>query len=201
MNNDKEILERSGNRGKVIVFSAPSGAGKTTLLDYLREQILQVQYSISATTRKPRRGEVDGIHYFFLSEEEFKKRIKDELFAEWQLVHGNYYGTPRSYIEKSVQSGSHIVMDIDVYGKKKFDRMYPDATGILIVPPSMELLESRLRGRASDAEEVIVERLNNAKTELSFATSEGKYEYTIVNDNLDRAKQEALQLVSRLVKV
>lgn len=201
MNNKKGLTERSVKRGKVIVFSAPSGAGKTTLLDYLREQIPNVQYSISATTRKPRRGEIEGVHYFFLSEEEFKKRIEEELFAEWQLVHGNYYGTPRSYIEQTVEAGSHIVMDIDVYGKKKFDRVYPDATGILIVPPSMELLESRLRGRASDAEEVIVKRLNNAKTELAFATSEGKYEYTIVNDNLDRAKEEALLLVRRIVTV
>ncbi|HON09335.1 MAG TPA: guanylate kinase [Chitinispirillaceae bacterium] len=188
-----------GKTGKIFVFSAPSGAGKTTILDYLRASIPDLVYSISATTRKPRKGEVDGLHYFFLSEQEFKSRIESGEFAEWALVHGNYYGTPRSFIDQVISSGKHIVMDIDVFGKKQFDRIYPEAVGILILPPSMEELEKRLRNRSSDDEETIRTRLKNAVTEIEFARSQGKYEYTIINDDLGRTKREVEELVRSLI--
>ena len=182
-------------RGKVFVFSAPSGAGKTTLLNYLKSAVPGLVYSISATTRKPRDGEVDGVHYFFLTEEEFKSRIEKNEFAEWALVHGNYYGTPKSFIDKTIAGGLHIIMDIDVFGKKTFDKSYPDAIGILILPPSMELLEKRLRGRGSDEEETVRTRLKNAMTEMNFARDQGKYEFTIINDDLERAKSETEQVI------
>lgn len=188
-----------GKTGKIFVFSAPSGAGKTTILDYLRVSVPDLVYSISATTRKPREGEVDGLHYFFISEQEFKSRIESGEFAEWALVHGNYYGTPRSFIDQVISSGKHIVMDIDVFGKKQFDRIYPEAVGILILPPSMEELEKRLRNRSSDDEETIRTRLKNAFTEIAFARSQGKYEYTIVNDDLGRTKREVEELVRSLI--
>ncbi|NLP03597.1 MAG: guanylate kinase [Fibrobacter sp.] len=188
-----------GKTGKIFVFSAPSGAGKTTILDYLRVSVPDLVYSISATTRKPREGEVDGLHYFFISEQEFKSRIESGEFAEWALVHGNYYGTPRSFIDQVIHSGKHIVMDIDVFGKKQFDRIYPEAVGILILPPSMEELEKRLRNRSSDDEETIRTRLKNAFTEIAFARSQGKYEYTIVNDDLGRTKREVEELVRSLI--
>ena len=182
-------------RGKVFVFSAPSGAGKTTLLNYLKSAVPGLVYSISATTRKPRDGEVDGVHYFFLTEEEFKSRIEKNEFAEWALVHGNYYGTPKSFIDETIAGGLHIIMDIDVFGKKTFDKSYPDAIGILILPPSMELLEKRLRGRGSDDEETVRTRLKNAMTEMNFARDQGKYEFTIINDDLERAKSETEQVI------
>lgn len=182
-------------RGKIFVFSAPSGAGKTTILNHLKISVPNLVYSISATTRKPRPGEVDGVHYFFKSVDEFKKMIEQNAFAEWAVVHDNYYGTPRSFIDKTVASGSHIIMDIDVFGKKKFDQIYPESVGILIVPPSMEVLEKRLRGRMSDDDETIRIRLKNALTEIDFARSEGKYEYTVVNDDLEQAKAQVIELV------
>jgi len=182
-------------KGKVFVFSAPSGAGKTTLLNYLRDAVPGLVYSISATTRKPRQGEVHGVHYFFYSVDEFKNRIDNNEFAEWAVVHDNYYGTPKSFIDETIGKGMHIIMDIDVFGKKTFDKSYPDAIGILILPPDMETLEKRLRGRGSDDEFTVRTRLKNALTEMNFAKDQGKYEFTIVNDDLNRAKKETKQLI------
>lgn len=190
----------TGKRGRIIVFSAPSGAGKTTLLDFLRFSIPGLVYSISATTRSPRPGEQNGEHYFFLSEEEFKRKINEGGFAEWQMVHGNYYGTPRSFLDETIARGAHVVMDIDVFGKKKFDAAYSDAVGILILPPDMEQLEQRLRMRKTESEEAIERRLTNASVEMSYAICEGKYEYRVVNDDLDRAQQEVLRIVRNVIE-
>lgn len=183
-------------KGKIFVFSAPSGAGKTTILNKLKASVPNLVYSISATTRKPRPGEINGKHYFFMSVEEFKKMIDQQAFAEWAVVHENYYGTPRSFIDTTVEQGLHIIMDIDVFGKKQFDKLYPEAVGILIVPPSMAELERRLRGRNSDDDEIIRVRLRNASTEIDFASTQGKYEYTIVNDDFNRAVDEVIKLVT-----
>jgi len=186
-------------KGKIIVFSAPSGGGKTTLLNYLRMKLPELVYSISATTRKPREGEIDGVHYFFLTEEEFKDRVQKNQFAEWAVVHGNYYGTPRSFIDNTIDSGKNIVMDIDVFGKKKFDEFYPDAAGILILPPDLKELERRLLGRGSENESSLRTRLENAKTEIEFAHTQGKYEYTLINDDLERAKKDILEIVTSIL--
>jgi guanylate kinase len=152
-------------------------------------------YSISATTRKPRPGEINGKHYFFFSNEEFRTRIDNNEFAEWALVHGNYYGTPRYFIDSTINSRSHIIMDIDVQGKIQFDKVYPDAIGVLILPPSMEELEKRLRGRGSDDEATIQLRLKNAIDEIEFAKGKGKYEHLVINDNFERASQNIAALV------
>jgi guanylate kinase len=196
----RERCGSDGKRGRILVFSAPSGAGKTTLLSHLIECVPDLVYSISATTRKPRQGETDGTHYFFMAKEEFERKAADGEFAEWELVHGNYYGTPRAFIESVVSDGRHIVMDIDVFGKKKFDKAYPEAVGIMIVPPSMEKLETRLRARATDDEETVRLRLENARTEMEFARAEGKYEYELVNDDLETAKIEAVRLIGDIIK-
>lgn len=184
------------NKGKIFVFSAPSGAGKTTILNYLRDTIPNLVYSISATTRKPRHGELHGVHYFFYSVDEFKALIEQNEFAEWALVHGNYYGTPKSFIDATIAQGLHIVMDIDVFGKKNFDKSYPEAIGILILPPSMEILEKRLRGRGTDDEATIQKRLRNAITEMNFANAEGKYEHTVINNNLKTTETEAASIIT-----
>ncbi|MDG5815131.1 guanylate kinase [Chitinispirillales bacterium ANBcel5] len=186
-------------RGKILVFSAPSGAGKTTLLKYLIKTVPGLVYSISATTRKPRPGERHGEHYFFMQQQEFKERVEKGEFAEWELVHGNYYGTPKKFIDEVISSSRSIIMDIDVYGKKKFDAVYPEAVGILIVPPSAQELERRLRGRNTDDEATVRLRLQNAKKELQFAREQGRYEYEIVNDDLEQTRCELVELVKKLV--
>ncbi len=171
-------------------MSAASGAGKTTLKDLVIKDFPDIKYSISATTRKPREGEVDGVHYFFKTKEEFEQMIKDNALVEYNLVHGNYYGTPKSFVEKTLAEGNRVLFDLDVFGKINFDKVYPDATGIFILPPSEEELERRLRGRGTDSEEVIQLRLANAKKEIEFAKTKGKYEYTIINDDLQKAADE-----------
>ncbi len=177
-------------KNKLFVMSAASGAGKTTLKDLVIKDFPDIKYSISATTRKPREGEIDGVHYFFKTKEEFEQMIKDNALVEYNLVHGNYYGTPKSFVEKTLAEGNRVLFDIDVFGKINFDKVYPDATGIFIMPPSDEELERRLRGRGTDSEEVIQLRLENAKKEIEFAKTKGKYEYTIVNDDLQKAADE-----------
>ena len=177
-------------KNKLFVMSAASGAGKTTLKDLVIKDFPDIKYSISATTRKPREGEIDGVHYFFKTKEEFEQMIKDDALVEYNLVHGNYYGTPKSFVEKTLAEGNRVLFDLDVFGKVNFDKVYPDATGIFILPPSDEELERRLRGRGTDSEEVIQLRLANAKKEIEFAKTHGKYEYTIINDDLQKAADE-----------
>ena len=177
-------------KNKLFVMSAASGAGKTTLKDKVIGEFPDIVYSISATTRKPREGEVNGVHYFFKTKEEFEKLIKEDGLIEWNEVHGNYYGTPKFFVEDMLRQGKRVLFDLDVFGKVNFDKVYPDATGILILPPSEEDLERRLRGRGTDSEEVIRLRLENAKKEMEFAKTKGKYEYIIVNDDLEKAANE-----------
>ena len=153
-------------KNKLFVMSAASGAGKTTLKDLVIKDFPDIKYSISATTRKPREGEIDGVHYFFKTKEEFEE-------------------------------GNRVLFDLDVFGKVNFDKVYPDATGIFILPPSEEELERRLRGRGTDSEDVIQLRLANAKKEIEFAKTKGKYEYTIVNDNLQKAADELRAILSQ----
>lgn len=180
---------------KLFVMSAASGAGKTTLKDKVIGEFPDIVYSISATTRKPREGEVDGVHYFFKTKEEFEKLIKEDGLIEWNEVHGNYYGTPKFFVEEMLRQGKRVLFDLDVFGKVNFDKVYPDATGILIMPPSTEELERRLRGRGTDSEEVIQVRLANAKKEIEFAKTKGKYEYTIVNDDLEKTANELREIL------
>lgn len=177
-------------------MSAPSGAGKTTLKDLVIKEFPDMVYSISATTRAPREGEIDGVHYFFKTRDEFKKMIDAGEMVEWNEVHGNFYGTPKSFVEKMLSEGKRVLFDLDVFGKVNFDKCYPDAIGILILPPSLEVLEKRLRLRATDSEAVIELRLENAKKEIRFAEEHGKYEYTIVNDRLEEAADKLRKILS-----
>ena len=181
---------------KLFVMSAASGAGKTTLKDLVIKDFPDIKYSISATTRAPREGEVDGVHYFFKTKEEFQKMIAEDALVEWNEVHGNFYGTPKSFVEKTLAEGNRVIFDLDVFGKVNFDKVYPDATGILILPPNTEELERRLRGRGTDSEEVIQLRLKNAIKEMEFARNKGKYEYTIINDDLQKAAAELHAILS-----
>ena len=183
-------------KSKLFVMSAPSGAGKTTLKDLVIKEFPDMVYSISATTRAPREGEVEGTHYFFKSRDEFKRMIENNELVEWNEVHGNFYGTPKSFVEKMLSEGKRVLFDLDVFGKVNFDKVYPEAIGILILPPSLEILEQRLRNRNTDSDEVISLRLHNARKEIEFAKQHGKYEYKIVNDNLDDAVNQLRKILS-----
>jgi guanylate kinase len=182
------------NKGKLIVFSAPSGAGKSSLIATAMREIPTLRYSVSVTTRSPRLGEVDGIHYFFVAREAFEAMIAAGELAEWNEVHGNFYGTPRPFLDQATSRGESVVLDLDVFGKRRFDQVYPDNVGILVLPPSFEELERRLRGRGTDPEDVIEVRLRNARSELAAAAI-GNFRYKLVNDDFDQACSELLDML------
>jgi guanylate kinase len=176
--------------GTLFVFSAASGAGKTTLINRVMPNFPNVVYSVSATTRKPRSGEIDGTHYFFKTAEEFKKMIEQNELVEWNEVHGNYYGTPKFFVEQKLKEGKDVAFDLDVFGKINFDKVYPQSVGILILPPSMEELEKRLKARSTETEESLKLRMENARKENEFAATEGKYQHIIYNGNFEVAVAE-----------
>lgn len=175
------------NKGKIIVLSAPSGTGKSSIIKRLMDfPDLNLGFSISATSRAPRGNECHGVDYYFISHDEFMKRVADGEFVEWEEVYaGTCYGTLKSEIERVTDQGRNIIMDIDVKGGLNVKKSFADqALTIFILPPSKEELERRLRGRATDSEDVICRRLAKADFELSFAP---QFDMRIVNDDLDRA--------------
>jgi guanylate kinase len=179
-------------RGNIIVLSAPSGAGKTTLCQKLLEQMPDVRMSISYTTRQPRAGEVDGVDYFFVSEDRFRSMIETAAFVEWAEVHGNFYGTARKYIEDVCASGNDVLLDIDVQGARQIQKIFPQSVLIFVLPPSQQALRQRLEGRKTDPPEVIAKRLRKAKDEIR---QYHLYNYVIINDILDQALIELLSIV------
>jgi len=181
----------------VFVISAPSGAGKTTLKDLVLPDFPGMRYSVSATTRKPREGEKHGEHYFFYSREQFETMIDNGDLIEFNEVHGNYYGTPKSFIQKTLDAGHDILLDLDVFGKNNFDVAFPDAVGILLLPPDQEILEQRLRQRGTDDEATIRLRLENAKKETEYALNHGKFDHVIVNNDLQTATGEFRKILQQ----
>ncbi|MGI6032820.1 MAG: guanylate kinase [Coriobacteriales bacterium] len=170
--------------GSLFVISGPSGAGKGTLVSRVVKRIPSIWVSVSATTRAPRVGEVDGVSYVFMSTEEFERTIKEGGFVEWARVHEHYYGTPVAPIKEHLEKGDDVLLEIDVQGAFQVREKFPDAKLVFIAPPSMEVLEQRLRGRATDSEEEIARRLVNARGEMEASS---RYDEVIVNDDLDRA--------------
>lgn len=191
---EEEPLSPRPTRPLMIVVSAPSGAGKSTLCDRLVAEFPRIVYSVSCTTRKPRGEEKDGVHYFFLSKKEFKTRAKNGEFLEFAKVHGNFYGTLEDTVLFAMEEGHHVLLDIDVQGarliRESLERMNPrnpirrGFTDIFISPPSFEELERRLRGRGTDNEPVIRQRLANAKAEMKHA---GEYTHQVINDDIEKA--------------
>ena len=172
-------------KGVLFVFSGPSGVGKGTLKAKLFEEFAdRIAYSVSATTRGPREGEVDGKDYFFISRQEFERRVKNNEFLEHAEFAGNCYGTPRAYVEKLLDSGMNVVLEIDVQGALQVMKSMPECVSVFILPPSFEELEHRLRGRGTETEEKVRERLETAKRELPYAP---QYDYQIVNGGDIRA--------------
>ena len=172
-------------RGKIIVIVAPSGTGKSTLIDKLCQEVTSLKWSVSCTTRAPRPGEVHEEDYFFVTEDFFKNKIKDNAFIEWAKVHSNYYGTLKSFVDDGLKNGEHLLFDLDVQGCDQMKKIYgKEARIIFIVPPSVDALEERLRKRATDKEAVILERLKNAKEELKRAND---FDYKVINGDFDEA--------------
>lgn len=179
-------------QGKVIIFSAPSGSGKSTIINWLMQEHeeLNLRFSISCTSRKPRGTEQNGVEYFFVTPEEFRQRIANDEFLEYEEVYADrFYGTLKAQVEKQLAAGENVVLDVDVKGGCNIKKIYGDkALSVFIQPPSVEALRQRLNGRGTDAPEVIEDRIRRAEFELSFAP---KFDIVVVNDNLETAKQEA----------
>ena len=180
--------------GKLIIFSAPSGSGKSTIINHLLQQGLNLAFSISATSRPPRGTERDGVEYFFLTPDEFRERIARGEFLEYEEVYpGRFYGTLKAQVEKQLAAGQNVIFDVDVVGGCSIKRFYGDrALSVFIQPPSVEELRRRLIGRATDSMSVIEDRVAKAEYELGFAP---QFDVVVVNDDLERAKQEATDVI------
>ena len=182
-------------RGRLFVISAPSGAGKRTLISRLRSLMPDLVKPVSATTRPPRPGETDGVHYHFMSPEAFEREIASGGFAEWAEVHGNRYGTLKRELERCLDSGQDVIMELDVQGMRALRQLYPDLTAIFIAPPSMEELERRIRARGGETEAAIKRRMETAKIEMDARFS---YNIIIVNDRLDDATEALRRAIDEI---
>ncbi len=180
------------DQGKLIVITGPSGVGKGTIVKFLLTNNPQIFVSISATTRSPRHGEVDGVNYYFLSRQKFQQMIEDGELLEWAEYAGNYYGTPKKPVIEGIQPGKTILLEIEVLGARQIQKNFPSATRILILPPSFDELETRLRGRGNDNQEAIVKRLAKAKEEIDV---KDEFDYQIVNDHLQKAVNQVETII------
>ncbi|MBI5248399.1 MAG: guanylate kinase [Desulfomonile tiedjei] len=180
-------------KGALYVISAPSGAGKSTLINRIRPMFPDMLYSISCTTRSPRKDEAQGVDYFFVSREQFKSMIKNNEFLEWKEVHGNLYGTPAAFVSEAVDSGRSVILDIDVEGAREVFSKFKGAVGIFITVPNMAVLEERLRSRGTDSEASIRIRMINAGHEMELAPV---FRYQVVNDRLDNAVEELASILN-----
>ena len=183
----------ANQRGKLIVISGPSGAGKSTVVFKALEGRDDVCFSVSATTRKPRPNEVDGKAYFFVDLDRFREMVENDELLEHAEYVANSYGTPRAYVEKKLDEGMNVLLDIEVQGARQVHEKMPDAVMIFIIPPSMEILEQRLRGRGTDSERKIEARLIRAKQEYAEADF---YDYIIINDDADKAAAEFSAIIT-----
>lgn len=184
--------------GKLFIFSAPSGSGKTTIVRNLLEKDLALEFSISATSRPKRENEVHGKDYYFLTLEDFKNKISENEFLEWEEVYENrFYGTLKSELDRIWSKGKHVIFDVDVIGGLNLKKSHPEnALAVFIMPPSVEELEKRLQSRSTDSEEDIRTRINKAEKELSYAN---QFDLIIVNENLEQAIKEAEKAVREFI--
>ena len=179
-------------KGMIIIVSAPSGAGKTSICDALIESDKNIVYSVSTTTREPRKGEKNGKEYYFVNDRDFKKMVKKKMFVEWAKVHDHFYGTSKKVLEQTINKGKDILLDIDVQGAVKIKKQYKNALMIFITTPTLKVLKERLIKRNKDSLEVIKTRVENAKKELTYLP---KYDYLILNDKLDESIKQAKSII------
>ncbi len=184
------------NRGKLFVFAAPSGSGKTTIVKSVLEKFPGFVFSVSATTRKRRDCEVDGRDYYFLTEDEFKRKIENNEFAEWERFYDYYYGSPKSFIDSHIEKGVSVLFDIDVKGALSIKEAYPDSVLFFIMPPSFEELKNRLIKRNTENSEDLKKRIERAEMEMSYAVKK-EFDYKVVNDDLEKAKKTIEEIIRK----
>ena len=185
--NSSADLKQCQTAGRLIVLTGPSGVGKGTLVRSLLQSHPELYLSISVTTRSPRPGEINAKHYYFVSREQFDIMIAQEELLEWAQFAGNCYGTPRKQVEEKIQQGKWVLLEIELDGARQIRTSFPEAMRIFILPPSMQELEQRLRGRGQDSEEAIARRLRRAEEEINAA---GEFDFKIVNDNFETALKD-----------
>ncbi|MEQ6358496.1 guanylate kinase [Thermoanaerobacter thermohydrosulfuricus] len=179
-------------KGLLIVLSGPSGAGKGTICKALMKKEKNLKLSISATTRQPRSGEIEGKNYFFKSEEEFEKMIENDSFLEWAKVYDHYYGTPKDFVLKNLEEGNDVVLEIDIQGALKIKEKFPEGVFIFILPPSMEELKNRIKKRGTETEEEIIKRFKSAYEELNYVS---RYNYVVINDSVEEAVEKIRAII------
>lgn len=179
-------------QGLLLVVSGPSGAGKGTICQMLRDQLPELGYSVSVTTRQPRTGEVDGVNYFFKTVDEVKEMIARDELLEYAEVYGNYYGTPRNYVMDLLNSGKDVLLEIDIQGALQIKKRFPNGVFVFIVPPSLDELSARIYKRGTDSEDVIQRRMASAAGELTYAA---EYDYIVVNDIAEKAANKVLTIM------
>ncbi|HEX2867201.1 MAG TPA: guanylate kinase [Ignavibacteriales bacterium] len=184
------------NKGCIIVVAAPSGAGKTTIVKNILKAFPEIVFSISATTRKKRDSETNGVEYFFISESEFLEKIHDDEFIEWEKFYDYYYGSLKSFVEENVRKGNSVLFEVDVKGALNIKRLYPGATLIYIMPPSLEELKRRLMNRMTETEEDLKKRIDRAEMELS---QKDKFDCIVVNDELEKAVSEVKKIIKNKI--
>ncbi|WP_312699601.1 guanylate kinase [Sedimentibacter sp.] len=180
------------DNGLLVVISGPSGAGKGTICKRLRELMKDLKVSVSATTRQPRWGEIEGESYFFIDEEEFINRLNNDEFLEYAKVYGNFYGTPKKEVFKQLESGNDVILEIDIQGALQVKKNYPRGVFIFILPPSITELKNRIEGRGTDSKEVILERMKCVYEELNYAF---EYDYVVLNDEVDAAVEKIMCII------
>jgi guanylate kinase len=183
-------------QGSIIAISAPSGTGKTTIVKRILKDFPEIVFSVSATTRKKRENETDGIEYFFLTEEEFLKKIENNEFIEWEKVYDYYYGTLKNYVKNAVSGGKSIILEVDVKGALSIKGIFPESVLVYIVPPSLEELEKRLRNRQTESESDFQKRISRAKMELEL---KDKFDYFIENAELEKAVEDTKSLIKKII--
>jgi guanylate kinase len=191
------MAEALHQQGKLIVFSAPSGTGKSTIAKMVLERLPTIQFSVSATTRQKRPGEKEGINYHFLTGEDFEEKIRNGGFIEHEFFFGNHYGTLLDKTHQVIDTGAHMLLDLDVKGAINLKRLFPENSLLLFIkPPSLEVLQQRLKGRESEDEESLKARLERSRLELGYAD---RFDEVIVNDNLDEAVETVTAIVSKFL--
>lgn len=187
----------SENKGKIFVISSPSGGGKTTIVRRILSEFPEIIFSVSATTRPKRPDEIDGVHYFFLTEDQFLEKIKNDEFIEWERFYDYYYGTLKTFVIDNIQNGKSVLLEIDVKGALSVKKIFPDAILIFIDVPSFEELVNRLKRRKTESETDLQKRIDRAKMELSY---KDKFDYIFVNKDLEEVTSQIKSLIKEILK-